>query len=374
MKKELLLQTIVPLLLVSQVGLRADNHPLGKVADRNADLDSRVSILEARMSEISMTTIHGNIGAKTASASPQILGENWFFTGDMLWWHANEGGNDYATVYSTPPSSANSKSTDRKLKFKWDFGFRAGIGTTFNHDRWDLYLNFTWFQTENSAASSLHGGAGLIPLLGAPPLGPNEVTLGSQAKIHWRLHFYTLDLDLGRHYFVSPRLAFHPFVGLKSAWINQNQNTKSKYFLDQLHLKTKTENDFWGIGPQLGMEGKWFLGSCFNLFGSVAGSLLWGDFDVHQKQRDTLLNEETYRLSLDMHSVVPMTQMQIGIGYETNLCHNRYHIAINTRYEHQYWWNQNQMPYFPLPNVYKYRRFGEDLSLQGLTVDVRFDF
>jgi hypothetical protein len=69
-----------------------------------------------------------------------------------------------------------------------------------------------------------------------------------------------------------------------------------------------------------------------------------------------------------------MTQMQIGMGYETNIHHNQYRISVNARYEHQYWWQQNQMPYFPLASTYKFRRFSDDLSLQGLTVDVRFDF
>lgn len=371
MKKELLLHTVFSLFLLSSIGANADVQQKN-VADTG--LDSRVSILEAQMNEVSTKTVHGNWGAKTASAAPQILGENWFFTGDMLWWHVNEGGNDYAVRYKGDLFSPETKQKDLKLNFKWNWGFRAGIGTTFDHDRWDLSLNFTWFRADNSAAASPHGGPGVIPLLGNPinSLTPN---VASQVKIHWNIRFYNLDLNLGRNYFVSSKLAFHPFIGVKTGWINQNQHVNSKLFFPEVtQVKTKTDNDFWGIGPSAGVEGKWFIGNCFNLFGSAAGALLWGDFDVHQKQHSSIIDETTYRIGFDFHTVVPMTQMQIGMGYETNIYHNQYRIAVNARYEHQYWWQQNQMPYFPLASTYKFRRFSDDLSLQGLTVDVRFDF
>jgi hypothetical protein len=330
--------------------------------------------LEARMNEVSTKTAHGNFGAKTASASPQILGENWFFNADLLWWHVNEGGNDYALLYTQAPGSNETKVVDRKLKFKWDYGFRAGIGKTFQHDRWDLFLNFTWFRTDNSAASSLHGGYGLVPLLIIPINGASR-NFANQVKIHWNIHFYTLDLNLGRHYFISPKVAVHPFVGLKTAWIEQHQRNSAKIvmpFLTEMHSKTK--NRFWGIGPDFGVEGKWFIVSGFNLFGSIAGAILWGDFDVHQGRTSSDPNNNRSSIDFDLHALSPMTQMQIGFGYETNLHHNQYRLAVNARYEQQYFWGQNQIPYFPLANVYKYERFAEDLSLQGLTVDVRFDF
>src|SRR3990172_8655976 len=143
------------------------------------ELDTRVSILEAQMNEISVRSVHENRAAKTASASPQISGENWFFTGDMLWWHVQEGGMDYAQIFDAYPATTPSNHVkNRTLTFKWDWGFRAGIGKTFNHDKWDLLANFTWFRTENSQATSLHGGAFISPLWNVPPV------FASQVKIH----------------------------------------------------------------------------------------------------------------------------------------------------------------------------------------------
>ena len=128
------------------------------------------------MSEVSTTTAHGNIGAKTASVSA-ICRRKLVLRGDMLWWHAEEGGTDYAVLYDGFPETTKADGENRKLNFKWDFGFKAGIGTLFNHDKWDLALYFTWFRTTNSAVSSLHDGKLLVPLLGAEfPELTSEVT------------------------------------------------------------------------------------------------------------------------------------------------------------------------------------------------------
>ena len=338
-----------------------------------ADLRSRVSTLETQMNAISTKTAEGSIGAKTASASPQILGMDWFLSADLLFWHANEGGTDYAVLFKNAPYGSTAKAHTHTLNFGWDVGFRAGIGTYLNHDQWDLYANFTQFQTDKSSSTSLHDGAFIIPLLG-PILGDSR-NQASQVKIGGNIVFYNLDFNLGRHYFVSRKLAFHPFIGIKSAWIAQHIHTQASLVsptTDVLHLNIK--NDFWGIGPTLGIDGKWFMSHHFNLFGSIAGSLLWGTFDVHEKQRLQNRDQITFNVPFDRDLIVPTTQMQIGFGYETNLFSNRYHLGINLRYEYQYWWQQNQMPYFPEPGTFKYKCSSEDLSLEGLTLDVRCDF
>jgi hypothetical protein len=355
-------KTLLPLL--SLVLLVPEIHAL----DEDDDFASRVSLLESQMSEVSVRTVYGNYGAKTAPASPQLGKENWFFTGDMLWWHLSEGGTDYAQLFNQFPGTAASVPVkNRQLNFKWDYGFRAGIGTTFQHDQWDLYLNFTWFRTDNSSASSLHNGHFLVPLTDLP------LIQASQVKIHWNVHFYDFALNLGRHYFISPQVAFHPYFGINTAFISQTKRSYSRVTSPFVGtLNSKDRNDFWGIGPDIGLEGKWFVFSGFNLFASAAGALFWGDFVVRHNEFSPSFHASRARLNFDTHQIVPMAQLQLGLGYETNIHHNDYHIAVNARYEYQYWWQQNQMVFSPFTT--RYLRYAEDLSLQGITIDVRFDF
>lgn len=332
------------------------------------DLDSKITVLEAQMSEISTRTPFDTVGAKTASASPQIHGEHWFFAGNMLWWHADIGGTDYADLFDQLPGIAPSARVDnRHLTFKWDYGFRAQLGKIFTHDNWDLLFSFTWYRSKNSSASSLHEGAALVPLLMTTPL------LANQVKAHWNVHFYTLEMNLGRALFFTPRLSLHPFVGLKSAWITQHIKSQADAFYPYFStFRSKARNDFWGLGPSFGCEGKWFLDYGLNLLGSLTAAMMWGDFTVRHKEASSsqLFSHENF----DLHQIVPMTQTQIGLGYETNFYHNSYHLSVRVLYEMQYWWNQNQMPQLTSFVIQRFQRYSQDLSLQGVTVDVRFDF
>lgn len=332
--------------------------------------EARVSLLESRMRAISTTNAHGTFGAKTASAAPRIHGADWFLRADLLWWHLDEGGTDYAQLWKDPPLERSSSVNNRRLTFKWNYGFRTGIGKVFSHDRWDLFLDFTWFETENSNVSSLHGGAFLVPLMQIPlPLK------ASQIRAHWNLHFYTLDLTLGRDSFVSPQLAFHPFAGIKTAWIDQSARVHSEVFSPRsMILRSKDQSDFWGIGPSLGCEGKWFLDYGFHLFGSAAGAILWGNFDTHHRELSSSAHGPKNCFDSDLHQISPMVQLQIGLGFETALYHDSFHIAVDTCYENQYWWNQNQMPQWTQSKTQRFQRLGEDLSFQGITTHVRFDF
>lgn len=357
--KRVLQHPLLPIALFAMGSLSADE-----------DLNSRVTILESQMSEVSMKSPFGNIGAKTASASPLINGYDVFVSADFLYWNLQEGGTDYAYSDTTAALSFPLTGKRKNLEFGWDPGFRTGLGIVFDHDRWDAYLNFTWFQTSNTASSEAHGDDALISLLA--PL-PGSIELKS-AKLAWRVHFYALDLELGRKFFVSRYFSLRPFFGLKTAWIDQHRHTRyvSRDTPDFI-ARTRGKCDFWGIGPWTGVNGDWHFSRNFSFFGRVAGAIMWGEFDSHEKQ--TISTEGVwFNYDIDKDRIVPMLQFQLGFCWETNLSKDRYHLGFNLSYENQYWWQQNQFPYYPGTNVPKLNPINEDLSLQGLTFDVRLDF
>lgn len=273
-------------------------------------------------------------------------------------------GTDIAQSFQGIPGSVPENTVrNHRLAFEWDLGFRCGIGTVFESNKWDLSADFTWFRTHHSKTATSAGGQFLIPLNAIPPL------FASFVKTDWKIHFYTLDLKLGQSYFISPKLSFHPCAGIQSAWISQHIHTKSALippFAGQLNIRG--ENGFFGIGPLLSMQGKWFIASGLHFLAEGAGSLLWGAFTVRQGQTGSS------HLHLDTHQVVPAAQLKLGIGYETNIYHNKYRIACSAAFENQYFWNQNQLPRFSFFPFERFERFSEDLSLQGLTVNATFDF
>lgn len=335
------------------------------------DLESRISNLEVRMSSVSTQTALGSKGAKMASASPQIDSYGLFITADFLFWNLNEGGMEYVLTDKETPGDIPFKGRAKEIELEWDPGFRIGAGYIFEHDAWDSCLIFTWFQTDGDSHAHAPSNGALIPLWGFP--FTNEA---SSAKAHLSFDFYTLDLQLGRRYFVSKYLSIRPEFGVKTAWINQHARGcfKASFLGNPVELKIKRKNDFWGIGPQTGLDTTWFFGKHFSLFGQTSASLLWGDFDVHEKEKGVFSSGTIIDYKADLHAIVPTAQLLLGLQWETNFNSNRNHFKILAAYEFQYWWRQNQMLEFEEPDSLNPDRYSEDVSLQGLTLDLRFDF
>jgi hypothetical protein len=328
-------------------------------------IDDRVSKLETDMKIVRTGTAFGNYGAKTASANPQNDGYGFFITGDFLWWKLYEGGDEYAIERRTPSKSAINGKVET-LNFKWEPGFKVGAGYDMEHDGWDIFFNFTYYTTRADTTKHTGEKDDLITILGLSD------TLASEAKARWHVHFYDLDATIGRNFFVSKSLALHPSVGITSAWISQKSHVD--YTLPSSHLIAKSRNDFWGIGPRLGLNTRFYLGKNFSVYGDAAAALLWGDFTIKETEFEAVpfIAFDSTK-GKDLHRIAPTLGFCLGLAYETNFYQDRYHILIKLGYETQYWWRQNQLPH-PYVFSFSYDRYSEDLSLLGLTLDVRFDF
>ena len=318
-----------------------------------------VSKLGTDMQQIAGKTAYGNYGAKTASANPQIDGYGFFATADFLFWKLYEGGTDYLLKGKDAPV----KGTLRHVNFDWEPGFKVGAGYLFEHDGWDTGVEYTYYRTH--AHHSTHGNF-LFPQVGNPSL---EFT---QAKAHWRVFFQNLDFLLGRNYFVSQSFSLHPLFGLTSAWIDQHRHF---HFLavSNEHISLRSRNDFWGIGPHLTCNARFYLGKNFSVYGNVAGDLLWGNFHVSEKETNKSAGREFYHLHDSLHRMVASAAFALGLSYETSFAQDRYHLGLKAGYENQYWFRQNQLPLFDVHGN-AFHHLSEDLGLQGFTFETRLDF
>ncbi|MBS0603840.1 MAG: hypothetical protein JSS60_02250 [Verrucomicrobia bacterium] len=342
----------------------------------NADeLSSRLSALETRMAAIKTETVKKTTGVQLASANPQYDGYGLFTTAELLFWHLYQGGSDYSLSHNGPINQGQPvKGESKHSHFDWDFGFRAGAGYNFEHDGWDAYINFTWFQTDASNSAHAPKNGGLVPLKGDP------FTLSAKKiNSHWDVHYYVLDLELGRSFFVSKFLSFRPQFGIESAWICQRRRYETRQPPDPATSLSGQniygKNNFWGIGPRAGLEGSWYLGKHFSLLGSVNGSLQWGHFDAHTKETDYLSTGKLpiFHIDGDFHRLVPNVQMKLEIGWDANINNDENHLGVMLGYEFQYWWRQNQFINEPFQG-FTFQHESMDLSINGLTLAARFDF
>ena len=96
-------------------------------------------------------------------------------------------------------------------------------------------------------------------------LGPSSTkTYG-----YWKLHYNVLDLEIGRNYFISRKIALRPHVGLRGVWIDLDYtaNYASEWTFQTLPAATaislaantafKATNDFEGIGVRSGGDLMW---------------------------------------------------------------------------------------------------------------------
>lgn len=327
----------------------------------------------------------------------------WYLFADALYWHADVGSTDWArkvddaTVQTPAVPFAGAV---HHLDFKWNWGFRVGIGVNMDHDSWDSNFYYTWFRTENSNAASVVQGTGTIVNLVTQQVIDGQPSVSTIAGTNeWKIHYNMFDWELGRWYYVSRNLALRPHVGIKGGWINQDVG----YTFSGVNLADPDnpaaipatadfKNHFWGVGPSSGVNMMWVLGNAgdrqqhrFSLFGDAAGALLYGHFDVKHTEStfdaDGALTFGNNLGNLSRNLAVPVLQTQMGFSWDTSFNNDRNHFMFKIGYEFQYWFRQNQQAVYmsqagdvTAGQFAAYRRASDDLALQGLTGEFRFDF
>ena len=287
---------------------------------------------------------------------------------DVLYWRAEEGATTWADVVHIQPKNFFDQ---QDLSFGWDFGFRGGIGYNLDWDQWDTQLAYTWFRTKASDSFTLSSddvGIILSEYLGAFIELPR--TIFGSTSIQWSILFNMFDWELGRAFLVSKALSLRPFLGLKGGWIHQTIHTQ---WSNPLGLKAREnlKNNFWGIGPSGGLNTTWRLGGnerrFFSLFGDVSGAYLWGKWNCSDVYTDNFPSKVVINTPSTALGAL-MFRCFAGTGWATNFNKDRSHFAIRLGYEMQFWFDQLKTVTFDE------LRLHHDLTLQGGTCDIRFDF
>jgi len=366
-----------------------------------ADIDDRLDDLEREMRQVSIYTPQDTIGAGFTSARPEVLveGERVNITFDLLYWHPKVGGTEYA--YSFQPNIVQTGSiilpeADGRTKYNdldWEWGLKVGLGYNLPHDGWDLTALYTWYEPNSTTHSTKASPSALMPLRLFTTM------LALKAKSHFDLAYHNVDVNLGRSYFVSRMIAFRPFVSVKTTWLDLDQNviyTASSLndFLfpgpertTGLDFKSKNSSHFWGIGPRLGLNSKWFLGNGFNLFNDVAGSILYGYFKTRHKEfvppNEAVFDSgDIIKGRYRFHRFIPFVQMYLGMGWQGYVNHDKQYITLKLGYEVQYYWRVNQMhqeedvsnPPGSFSERVHYERYSDDVMLYGITGEFKLDF
>ncbi|MCB1109860.1 MAG: hypothetical protein KDK64_02675 [Chlamydiia bacterium] len=322
----------------------------------------------------------------TPNAGPGVdHGIDAFITGDFIYWTARADNLAYIKTGVGNAVTSVGKGSAKYPNWDWNPGFKAGIGLNLPHDSWNVYAEYTWFYSSASGTTRARGN-GMLPTwdianITSFSIRPDTIT---QAQGEWDIHFYAIDVSLGRNFFISRFLTLRPFVGFKGSWIDQDY--KVRYALENLStttsLRMENDQDFWGVGLCSGIETAWHIDPSWSLYGNLALSALWSQFEVHRKDIRTdsrnaggnnnpPLNTPVtfYNSNNNFHTLKGILEFGMGLRAQWWLFENRYHFLIQAGWEEQLWINQNNFDksHFVMTNH-------GDLLLQGLTIKLRFDF
>lgn len=383
-------------------------------------MEDRLDTLEKEMKQVSAINPQATMGAAFTTSRPDTVGNNWFATLSVIYWHPKMGGTEYAytntsdniiinisrgvtreqtviTVQRPNPPHGDVKAND----FKWDMGLKAGLGYKTPHDKWDIYARYTWFNTNDSSSVRKDDPSLIISLKSLAAL------IASHAKSHVDIDYNNVDLELARSYFSSGSFSIRPHFDAKSTWLDLSQNIFYTYSnlkdtpLNGHDFKIKHDCKIWGIGPRAGVDGKLFIGHGFSFNGEVAGSILYSRIKTSHKEiwpaldltQTKAVGGTQYNIKDNFHQFIPFVQMMLSLGWDTYLNRDRQHLSLKAGYEVQYYWRANQMSNVDQSLQYTAaqpiaRRLGvvaggfrtnpqklsEDLMFYGITGEARLDF
>ena len=330
----------------------------------------------------------------TPSVSPVVdHGYNVFITADFIYWTARVNNLDYAQTgvgllknasQFNGTSNSNAIATQGRqyhANHKMSPGFKVGIGCDLHHDGWDTYFHYTWLRNKASSNETL--GTNAISLWHYAPITnfSTFTTTAGHANTSWRLHFNVLDWELGRDFYISPRLLLRPHFGLKGSWQTQHNDVAFTNLTDTVgstittgHYTITQKQSYWGLGVRSGLNTAWKFDRNWSIFGDVALAALWSQFKnsrtdtATQAATTSFTNLQVTNLRSQTHTVAPVLEWDLGLRWDYWFCDDDYRIRIQAGWEEQVWFDQNYFTALGATN-----RTGA-LTLQGLTLDFRFDF
>jgi len=310
---------------------------------------------------------------------------NFAVFADLLIWCAQESGTENWAEVITGGNGSPENCSIESVDFDWNAGLRIGFGYGMKHDQWDSQLYYTWFRTRGTDHVSSVPGSVFSAYLGNfyvdNPNGEGIKGLSYQkASIDWTIHFNIFDWELGRAFWVSKALSLRPFLGLKGGWIHQSIHTKwhnpspPTPPLVLIPFNTGREdlkNDFWGIGPSGGISTKWNVlalqNHSFSFLGDFSGAVMYGHWALEDEYRNDIGQEVDVKVA-DINGGATMVRTFLGFGWEGDFSNGGLRFSTKAGYEMQFWLDQIQL------YIFDTGRLNNELTLQGATLEFRFEF
>lgn len=297
---------------------------------------------------------------------PYLLGVN------LLDLHSNVSGTEFVYTNGSQSLTSPINGSVKEAKLGWSWGLQVFFGYEFGFENW--LLGGDYLHMKSSRTTQVNSGTDttLVPLKGT--LVPT--TLVGQAKSALDLSINGLDLLLDKRFLVFRNLQLNPKIGFQSLWLSIDQDSYySQGGLGNDTLAVYDQSKFWGIGPLIGIDSRWFFcGGCY-FSADITGKFPYGNFKVDYREYLNSDQQKGVRLHEQLHCFAPNVHFDIGLGYGCLL--SDFHcepLQLEISYWGDYYFHQNQIFQFVETSPPKFNRLGDDVSQHGLALKVAVQF
>jgi hypothetical protein len=240
---------------------------------------------------------------------------------DALYLRATNSDLDYATSFAFPVvNTASTLNAAADPNFNW--GFYAQVGYLFPCTGNDITLGYTYLRNNesNSIVTAPPAPNRFISLTPFGGLNLGLVGFFSAANVKAEFDLNAVDLDMGQR-FTTDGYDMRMFAGLRYASIN---HTLSSNGVNGIVILTnsgtqKFTSDYQGVGPRIGMDGRYCLQSGFGLDANFSTALLVGNIDAKYDASSVVIlatpNARYQANSGSRTRVVPVLEAKLGADY-----------------------------------------------------------
>lgn len=300
-------------------------------------------------------------------------------TASALYWKPQEESIDFV-IQNTGTTGINDGGIVKRAEFDWDWGFRAGLGYQMPCQMMDLHASWTYFKSTGTTSQNVDFPTTLFSVWSLPTgaaIPPTAFEQSAKAKSHLTLNM--LDVGIGATFSPCCFLDIFLFADLSTMWLDQ----KFQFNLSggpglnghvTVDDQIKMTNDFWGIGPKIGLDTLWILGCGFGIVANMNLSLLYGEFRVTQNETTIFsdLTPPTVYLDID-HNRFHLGRLNfdflLGLRWDAVCFSDCWHFLLEAGWESIIFLGQNQLMRFPSQVNHGINISGKgDLTLQGVSV------
>lgn len=250
---------------------------------------------------------------------------------EVLYMRPSRGNLDF--VIKDPDNDNNPEGNIGEIEPDYQLGGRFGLGYDLGSGT-EIGVQFTGLKSHDSesATASPSGSLWGLWLHANASIDDQNVDM---AKARYDFEHYAIDLNARQKLDIGRHLGLSLEGGLRYA--SMNQDFDIVYRRSTTEVAINSENHFSGWGPRLGVGLDWSVGYGFNVFSSVAGSVLMGDFDLSYHDQDGTTTRVNMKQGIH-NRIIPVVEMKLGVGYAQRL-KNGWTLGANAGYEWQNWFN-----------------------------------